>query len=29
MIGDKKPGITLNILPIPSMIPTIIAIQIH
>jgi hypothetical protein len=29
MIGDIKPGITVNILAIPSMIPAIIAIQIH
>jgi hypothetical protein len=27
MTGDKKPGITLNILPIPSMTPAIIAIH--
>jgi hypothetical protein len=29
MIGDIKPGITVNILPIPSMTPAIIAIQIR
>lgn len=29
MIGDIKPGITLIILPIPSMTPAIIAIQIR